>query len=352
MDRRLRKLIEPTIPADFVFDALQACEFRGLDTGMMLEEVGLQPALLQVSGRRVSVIDYARLIEGIIDKTGDGFLGFLDKPVPVKAFSVFAAQLAACGNLRELFRQVNRFYGLFTRQFRLRLKEQREDTYVYFEFQETCDFDYRFIYQSLLVVMLRLTHWFLGENIQPVQVTFSFDGVKVERYLAYLFACPMAFGQAHNGIHLRSELLSMPCRTTLEQVDAMLRDSTRMMLVSHNPAPFTRRVREELILRRQDAWPGIEEVAGALQMSKNLLWRKLKKEKTTFLEIRNAVKRDLALSLIERAELSVGEVAVKTGFAETSSFNKAFLGWTGQSPTAYRASLGLGGFPAQAIHTP
>jgi AraC-like DNA-binding protein len=157
--------------------------------------------------------------------------------------------------------------------------------------------------------------------------------------LRYLFDCPLEYGRSHNEIHIDAELLYQPSSTTLEQVDAMLKDSRWMILVSHKSAPFTREVRKMLILNHETGGLSVEEVAERMSVSKNLLWRRLKKENTNFLDIRDEVKRDIALSSLNDHELSISDIAYKTGFSDLSSFNKAFTKWTGQSPSAYRKSF-------------
>lgn len=335
-------LIAPTIPGKFVFDALQACGHRTVDSKRLLATLGIDATALNVPGHRVSALDYARLVESIIQETDDGFLGFLDDPIPVRAFSVFAAQMAACNNLKELLGQTNRFFHLFTQQFRFRVEEHPHTTIIALEFNETQAFDYRFIYQSILLVMVRLMRWLLGEHCQPTRVTFSFDSANLDRYLGYLFDCPLRFSSPRNEIHLATDRLHEPYSTTLQQIDVMLRDSTRMMLISDKPAPYTRRVREELLSRKAETWPGIDEIASTLGLSKNQLWRKLKKEDTNFLQIRNAAKRDFALARMTQLELRISDVAEETGFSDTSAFNKAFTEWTGHTPTQYRKKLTYG----------
>ncbi len=333
------KLIEPTIPCEFVGDVLQACGYRGADTDALLAEVGLDAARLRVSGSRISVVDYARLFERVIGVTQDGFLGFLDDPVPSKSFGVFACQMAACRNLKQVLRQANLFYRLFTQQFHFDVEEENEQARIVLQFIETQPFDYRFIYQSILLVLVRLMHWFIGEPIRPTAVSFTFDGVHLDPYLRYLFDCPVYYKQPQNTLCIERHLLTVPCSTTLDQVNLMLRDSARMMLVSHRPAPYTRQVRKALVLRAGGNWPSAEDVAATMRMSKNLLWRKLKKEGTTFLEIRDAVKRDFAMALMDDGHLPVCAIAERVGFADLSAFNKAFHKWVGQSPSAYRTAL-------------
>jgi len=46
---------------------------------------------------------------------------------------------------------------------------------------------------------------------------------------------------------------------------------------------------------------------------------------------------------LQRTDYSIAEVAYLVGFAEVSSFNRAFRRWTGKSPSAVRRGLESGG---------
>lgn len=330
------KLMAPTIPVEFVFDALQACPLRGFDVSQLLVCAKLGRVQPLTPGDRVSVVDYSRLLGVIIQQLEDSFLGFLDRPVPPKAFAVFGSQLVACENAAQAIVQLNRFYKLFTDQFYFEVLEQAEHSVVRLHFLETQAIDYRFIYQSLMIVVLRLTHWLIGEVIQPESAHFTFEKSQLHKHLHYLFDCPLHYDCTFNEIHFSRGLLQVPCATNQAQVDVMVRDSQRMMLINHRPAPFSHAVRKTLLLQSGQGWLSAAEVAAELKLSPNLLWRKLKREQTSFLEIRDALKRDLSLSLLTNAGLTISDIAARVGFAEASSFHKAFCKWTGVSPSNYR----------------
>ncbi|MNR69087.1 DNA-binding transcriptional activator FeaR [compost metagenome] len=47
----------------------------------------------------------------------------------------------------------------------------------------------------------------------------------------------------------------------------------------------------------------------------------------------------LALQHLREADCSISEVAYLLGFADSSSFSRAFKRWNGQSPSQYRDGL-------------
>ncbi len=66
--------------------------------------------------------------------------------------------------------------------------------------------------------------------------------------------------------------------------------------------------------------------------------RRLAAEGTSFKELLNDARINLARSYVAEGRLSVTEVAFVLGFADTSTFSRAFKRWTGKSPREYSAT--------------
>ena len=73
-----------------------------------------------------------------------------------------------------------------------------------------------------------------------------------------------------------------------------------------------------------------------MQVSVRTLQRQLDQHDTRFTQLLDDTRQDLARRYISNAELSLLEIAMMLGFAEQSSFNRAFKRWFGESPGAYR----------------
>ena len=71
-------------------------------------------------------------------------------------------------------------------------------------------------------------------------------------------------------------------------------------------------------------------------MSPRTLKRKLADHNTTFSTIRDEMRRQRALLLLDNRGLSIGEIAQKLGYSELPNFTRAFRKWTGVTPIAYR----------------
>ena len=80
----------------------------------------------------------------------------------------------------------------------------------------------------------------------------------------------------------------------------------------------------------------IDRVARELGMSRQTLYRRLKAEGTTFEELLDAKRRQLAVRYLALDRSSVKAAAYKLGFSDPAAFSRAFKRWTGTSPSSFR----------------
>jgi AraC-like DNA-binding protein len=83
----------------------------------------------------------------------------------------------------------------------------------------------------------------------------------------------------------------------------------------------------------------VRDVARQLRMSTRTLQRRLGGERTSHAELLESVRRDLALRYVTDPALSLTEVAFLLGFADQTTFHRAFVRWTGKAPGAFRKRL-------------
>jgi AraC-like DNA-binding protein len=84
--------------------------------------------------------------------------------------------------------------------------------------------------------------------------------------------------------------------------------------------------------------PTLEEVAAALAMSDRTLQRELRNEQTSFRELVDVVRREIAVQQLAQPGNSAAEVGFLLGFSDPSAFTRAFRRWTGTAPAAFRSA--------------
>jgi len=80
----------------------------------------------------------------------------------------------------------------------------------------------------------------------------------------------------------------------------------------------------------------IQSIAQALNLSERTLGRKLSEEGTTFLKIKDELRKKIALRLLGESTQSIEVISTEIGFTSLTAFYRAFKAWTGGTPRAYR----------------
>ena len=70
--------------------------------------------------------------------------------------------------------------------------------------------------------------------------------------------------------------------------------------------------------------------------SERTLTRKLADEGTTYEQVLDQLRHSLALQYMKEQGVSLSQIAWLLGYEGSSSFNHAFVRWTGRSPSATR----------------
>ena len=75
-----------------------------------------------------------------------------------------------------------------------------------------------------------------------------------------------------------------------------------------------------------------------MNMSTRSLQRKLQTARTTFRELLDEVRQELAENCVHDSTISLVQIAFVLGYSENSSFSRAYNRWTEMSPSEIRKS--------------
>jgi AraC-like DNA-binding protein len=151
------------------------------------------------------------------------------------------------------------------------------------------------------------------------------------------FGAPVSFGAAETQLVFARPSLDISLRTADPSLLAILgRHAEELAARDRSVPPVLAQVERILrkALRTDDAQ--VDRVARELGLTARSLQRRLKDEGTSFQEVRDKVRRELASRYLED-ELSMAEISFLLGFSEPSAFFRAFKRWTGLTPLESRA---------------
>ena len=109
-----------------------------------------------------------------------------------------------------------------------------------------------------------------------------------------------------------------------------------LILKPDNDDSYQTKIR--LLIERYEgtSFPDFEQVAKLLHMTSKTLRQKLKNEGISYQKIKDVIRRDMAIHYLTQQSIAIADIAAKVGFSEPGAFIRAFKGWTGVTPGAYR----------------
>lgn len=143
------------------------------------------------------------------------------------------------------------------------------------------------------------------------------------------------YGGARNAIVLRREDAELPLPMYDAHLARLLEDQCRAQLRRRQVSGVAGQIRQ-LILGPLGMVASIEDVAQHIGMAPRSLRRKLEKEGSSFRDIVEEERRQLAVQLLQGTHMKLDEIALQLGYGDTASFTRAFRRWFGQAPGEYR----------------
>lgn len=154
---------------------------------------------------------------------------------------------------------------------------------------------------------------------------------------ADLFRAPVYFDTAADRLIFSAE----EWRAPMDHADAtlaQLMEEHARILAGRMPragSEFVGTVRKAIAANMANG-ASARAVSRALNVSIRTLQRKLVLAGTTYRDLSDAVRGQLAQEYLADPRVSIAEVALLLGFSEQASFNRAFRRWTKQSPGRWR----------------
>ncbi|MEJ8855821.1 AraC family transcriptional regulator [Variovorax robiniae] len=151
-----------------------------------------------------------------------------------------------------------------------------------------------------------------------------------------ILRCPVSFDAPAMQWQFDARLLDLPLPNA-NPITAEVSSTfcSRMLEAYVDESPLVLTIKE-ICLNAVGGLPRAEQMAERLHLSTRTLHRRLFEAGTSYQNIIDGVRKRLAIEFLERTELSVGEIAERTGFSDVSNFRKAFRKWTNQPTTYYR----------------
>ena len=199
--------------------------------------------------------------------------------------------------------------------------------------------------------MAQLNEYLMGFLVQTLitatrtevpltQVTFQHSEPASSEALRAFFDCELVFDAPHNSIRFSPDFLHRPFLSSNKLMFRILANAMETYFsMGEKTSGFVATVCRQIMLEDPLVNPGAENVAKRLGISTRTLRRRLSEEGFTFNGAKNLARERRAKYLLVNSKASLTEIAFELGYSELSAFSRAFRGWVGETPQAYRDSI-------------
>ncbi|MDH3705614.1 MAG: AraC family transcriptional regulator, partial [Acidimicrobiia bacterium] len=318
--------------------ALRHLEDLGHDVGAALEAVGIAADVLDEPDEQIDTERFDRMLMHGATITGDPDFGLrAGEHFRPGDYGLLEA-LIGHSDVTEMPDLVNRFHLLLGGSTHEPL-EVRGDEIVYIPTDPNCHLS-RTVADYSMVSGLTLARLLLRGYDIATWASFAHPAPSDTTVYERVLACELRFDAAENAI-------AFPSGSLPEVSDAIDRTMASMLLTEATArleqyagaVSAADRVRAVLRAAHGNGYTA-SAVAYQLAVSERTLRRQLAAEETTFADVRDEVRHDEAVWLLQHSDKSVTDIAIHLGFGDTSGFHRAFKRWTGTTPAATRDQIG------------
>jgi AraC-like DNA-binding protein len=187
---------------------------------------------------------------------------------------------------------------------------------------------------ALLLDMCRLNH---GSSLRPSRVRLRRAAPAGAQAYASFYGCAVEFSADRNSFTLRARDVDALLPTSNRQLAAALDHLLAEQIAHLDKDNVVARCKASVLEQLSSGELSEGEIAHRLHISRRTLQRKLAEAETTYQQLIDDTRRELALVYIEDPRHSITDITFLLGFSQQSAFTRAFRRWTGRAPSDYRA---------------
>ncbi len=322
-----RRMISPS----FVEEALDCLRRRGRPVEPVLAAIGLPPAI----DAPVSAESYGRLWLAIAAEVDDEFFGMGGRPMRRGSFTLLCHCVLHAGTLEQALRRALRFLDVVLEDPAGRL--DIADGLAQVTLSDRGGPRSAFAYRTYWILLHGIACWLVGRRIPIRSVDFRCSEPRQAADYRLFFGAPVRFSQPASRLSFDASVLKLPIARSEQALKQFLRGAPANILVRYRyDAGLAAGVRKRLRQVPPVAWTGFDALAAQMRMAPSTLRHRLQAEGQSYAGIKDEIRREMAIEMLQTSALGIGEIAVQLGFSEPSAFHRAFRKWTSKSPAAYR----------------
>jgi len=311
----------------------------GASPERVARNAGLDPALLTVPDALLPVDTFYRLQEQCVAQTGNPDFGLLSGRVSyMESAHLFLYLASASETLRDWLNMLPSVAILVGDIGGVEVARHRDCFAVEWHPLQAPDPRRCTITDNILSTTFLQMDGYSLLPVKPRRVDLTYPRPASLALLRDTFRAPLYFDQPVSALHYDWDLLDNPqLHVNTRFYDAVTEEFSEFFSDDASGRdPFSLALHAAIRRQLPAGNCSIDSIAADVNVSRRTLQRRLKERSTSFQQLLQRVKSDLARKYLEDKRLSIIEIALLLGYGDPSSFSAAFKSWSGQTPTEFR----------------
>ena len=312
-----------------------------LDTDKMLDEVGVDLQAAARGDQRVPFELVDRFWALAVEATGNPSIGLdVVEDMNPAVYRSLGVALLCSSTLRDFFNRFERFFAVISTLETTQFEDNRE--YASFSDHSQVDYSKATVgchadaFAAFVVKFIRLVY---KPDYSPLKIELAWTPPEEfhQKYHDW-FDCKVEFGFDDSRVFIDKQDLDVELFGSNPDI-AMQNDQLALSVLERmRKLDLPEQVYSKLIEFLPAGDCSREKVARSLAMSESAFQKKLKAAGTSYQQLLDETRTELAKLHLSEPDMSVDEVAYLLGFSDCSNFTRAFKRWLGVSPREYLSS--------------
>ncbi|MCB0637159.1 MAG: AraC family transcriptional regulator [Lewinella sp.] len=332
-----------TFSGRFVLNLIHFAGLQGAPVDQLIGLTGLDLPTLRAEETRLPEDVYAAILDGILQATGDHHFGLhAAEHLNLATAGLICQIVQTSPTVGEAIRHSCAFSQLGCRAVDLSLEQGPDGFQLLITPDVTWERRFpeaaRQTVDGNLVFLLRVLDSLTHRPQMPRLLTLTRPRPSDSREYDRIFRCPIRFGEKQTALHFTPHELDQPVLTSDYQLlQLLVGQATQRLQALEQEQGFARQVEQVILGMMRPDFPTVEQAARNLNLSVRSLQRRLREEDTSYKQVLEQLRREMAFDYLRQPGLSVNEIAHLLNYADSSAFIRSFKRWTGRTPEAYRA---------------
>ncbi len=334
-----KSLIDPSwvIPAKQAKHILQIGERLGVPQEEVMLQCGIEKKWLEIPDYQMPVGPLYELNKRIATLAGNEDLGlFVGRAAYLNVVDVLLYLSSICGSLRQWLNMMPSVLEVYGDIGKAIIVREKGDLRSEWRPLVPLEVSGRYTIDMVLSTANSILNSICLQPITIAKAQFTYPQPQDLTVLKQCFGDNLLFDQPYSALHFEMESLDFKLIQPRDEGTSVASNPWQEYMASVAGDGFLRSLRQSIVCALPTGEMSIDSVADDLGVSRRTLQRRLSDRDTSFQNVVQDLRYQMALRFLADNRMGITNVAFLLGYGDSSSFSTAFKSWHGCAPSEYR----------------